>query len=105
MTLVKLAEVLRESAKRDGSVTLDATTLEEAQLQPSAGLDALVARAFQVTTLKLATTEGQIGTPTATQLTMTGALSALGVNAVTTTVVFTAAGSAVTFTLEAPLPS
>jgi LysM repeat protein len=105
MTLVKLAETLRDSAKREGGVTLGAKTLEEAQLQPPAGLDALVTRAFQVPTLKLATTEGQIGAPTDTQLTMTGALSALGVNAVATTVVFTAAGSAVNFTLEAPLPS
>jgi LysM repeat protein len=105
MTLVKLAEELTESAETEGHVTLDSAVLEKAGLTPPANLDALVARSFQEPKLVLATTADQIGQATETQLTMTGALTALGVTEVKSTVVFTAAGAAVSFTLEAPLPS
>ncbi|MGE5527214.1 MAG: LysM peptidoglycan-binding domain-containing protein [Methanosarcina sp.] len=105
MTLVTLAEQLRASAKREGSIALDSATLTAAGLQPPSELDALVARAFQLKQLKLATTEEQVGTPTETQLTVTGALTALGVTAAQTKVIFTVAGTAVSFTMESALPA
>jgi hypothetical protein len=82
MSLTKLAEELRESAKGQKSVTLDAAILTAAELSPPAGLDALIGNAFKLKDKKLvlATTPEQVGQPTETQLTLKGSLSALGVN-------------------------
>jgi LysM repeat protein len=105
MTLSTLAEHFRTSAKQSGSVTIDSATLQAAQLSPTQGLDALIARALEEPQLVLTTTEAQIGTATEEMLTITGSLKAPRVEADLVTVVFKAAGSLVTFTLDAPLPA
>lgn len=105
MTLAALAEDLSSSAREHGNVSLDRGGFEKAGLTPPPDLESLVARAFGEEPLILATTPDQIGEATATKLTITGGLTALGLKASRVTVVFTAAGAAVDFTLEAPLPS
>jgi hypothetical protein len=104
MTLVTLAEELRTAAEREGSIRIDAEALEDASLVPPAGLDALITRSLKVPRLVLATTAAQIGTPTDTELTVSGSFDALGVTGLRATIVFQALGTAVSFVLDAPLP-
>lgn len=106
MSLVDLAGILTQQANSSQkAVILNAATLTSAGFTVTAGLDALLVESFNLpanSSLNVATTPGQIGTPTATQLSFAGSVTALNVTS-NVTVVFTANGSALTFTLLAPL--
>src|SRR3954466_9972472 len=106
MSLINLGQILTQQADQTGSVVLNTATLSSAGFTVAAGLDALVQGSFNLasgTSLSVATDAGQIGTPTATHLTMSGNIRALGVTMANATIVFTASGSALTFTILAPL--
>jgi LysM repeat protein len=103
VSLTDLAAQLTKEAQ-SGVVGLQSALLSMAGTPP-VGLDAALARAFQLAAapLKVSTTVAQIGTPTATRLTMTGSLETLRVKVQTVTVTFTLEGQDANMTIELPL--
>lgn len=106
MSLTQLAANLISAAGK-GSVSIQAATLTDAGLSPAPDFDALLRGSFQLSAvpLKVTTSPGKIGTPTATQLTMTGSMQAWKVSVDPVTITFTVSGTHVVMTLSAPLPN
>ena len=114
MSLPDLATTLRAQASGStGTVTLDAATITQSNLNPPPNLDAMIAGAFQLpsgTTLQVKTTAAQINDPSGSQLTMTGSLTVLNVPVTTVNITFTLNSlgnnkSQLDFVLVAALPA
>jgi LysM repeat protein len=103
MSLTDLAAQLSGYAK-SGPVPLQSSTLStNTGLTPPAGLDTLLEHAFQLSAVPLGVANAHVGPPTATELTMTGAVTAWGVNVNPVTITFKVSGTDLNVVLLAPL--